>query len=258
LSTFQDLDGQRAKLDGGDGLAAPKGSSDARLADSIRERLREAILKGEAAPGEHLREVEIAARYDVSRGPVREALLQLEREGLVLLRRNRGAVVARLSRSDLDEVYSLRLALERLAVVEAVRHGTEADFATLDDVLHEFRGTTSSQPLTEQEAADQDVRFHDAVYRAAHHERLYVAWSSIRSQVYVLLLGRNVAGPDFREDTYFGHLELAYLIRARAEERVVNAIEGHLAASYVRVRASYLDGPPEPNAALSAVILKPI
>jgi DNA-binding GntR family transcriptional regulator len=221
LSTFQDVNG------------------DARLADSIHGRLRAAILSGQFAPGEHLREVEVAARYEVSRGPVREALLQLEREGLVLLRRNRGAIVARLSRADLEEVYSLRLALERLAVVQAVRHGTEADFATLDDVLHEFRGTDSSQPLTEQEAADQDVRFHDAIYRAAHHERLYVAWSAIRSQVYVLLLGRNVAGPDFREDTYFGHLELAYLIRARNEERVVKAIENHLASSYARVLASY-------------------
>ena len=230
MSTFQDVNG------------------DARLADSIHGRLRTAILSGQFAPGEHLREVEVAVRYDVSRGPVREALLQLEREGLVLLRRNRGAIVARLSRADLEEVYSLRLALERLAVAQAARHGTEADFATLDDILHEFRGTDSSQPLTEQasqgrdwleEAADQDVRFHDAIYHAAHHERLYVAWSAIRSQVYVLLLGRNVAGPDFREDTYFGHLELAYLIRARNEERVVKAIENHLAASYARVLASY-------------------
>jgi DNA-binding GntR family transcriptional regulator len=106
-----------------------------------------------------------------------------------------------------------------------------------------LKGAASSQPLTEQEAADQDVRFHDAIYRAAHHERLYVAWSSIRSQVYVLLLARNVAGPDFREDTYSGHLELTYLIRARNEERVVTAIENHLAASYARVRASQPLGP---------------
>jgi DNA-binding GntR family transcriptional regulator len=222
------------------------------LAASIRELLRTAILKGEYAPGERLREVEIAARHQVSRGPVREALLQLEQEGLVLLRRNRGAIVARLSRDDLEEVYSLRLALERLAVARAAQHGTEADFARLDAVLHEFRGTGSTQPLNEQEAAEQDVRFHDAVYRAAHHERLYAAWNSIRSQVYVLLLGRNVAGPDFREDTYFGHLELAYLIRARAEARVVTAIESHIQASYGRVLASYPAEPPVPLAVYSA------
>ncbi|MBV9545722.1 MAG: GntR family transcriptional regulator [Chloroflexi bacterium] len=209
------------------------------LAAAIRERLREAILRGDFTPGERLREVDIAGRHEVSRGPVREALLQLEQEGLVLLRRNRGAVVARLSRADLEEVYSLRLALERLAVARTVQHGTEVDFGVMDAVLHEFRGAASDQPLTEQQAADQDVRFHDAIYRAAHHERLYAAWRSIRSQVYVLLLGRNVAGPDFREDTYMGHLELAYLIRARDERRAVRAIEQHLEGSYQRVLASY-------------------
>jgi len=224
----------------------------ASLAASIRGRLRDSILRGDFAPGERLREVEIAARYEVSRGPVREALLQLEQEGLVMLRRNRGAVVARMSRADLEEVYSLRLALDRLAVARAARHGTEADFGVIDAVLHEFRGTGSDQPLTEQEAADQDVRFHDAVYRAAHHERLYASWSSIRSQVYVLLLGRNVAGPDFREDTYVGHLELAYMIRARDEPRVVAAIERHLEASYARVLASYPDEPPVTLAVYSA------
>ena len=104
----------------------------ASLAKSIRVRLREAILKGNFAPGAHLPEVEIAARYKVSRGPVREALAQLEQEGLVLLRRNRGAVVARLSRADLEEVYSLRLSLERLAVARAVRYGTDADFSELE------------------------------------------------------------------------------------------------------------------------------
>jgi DNA-binding GntR family transcriptional regulator len=61
----------------------------------------------------------------------------------------------------------------------------------------------------------------------------------------VLLLGRNVAGRDFREDTYLGHLELAYLIRARDKARVVNAIEQHLEASYARVLASYPGKGPE-------------
>jgi DNA-binding GntR family transcriptional regulator len=122
----------------------------------------------------------------------------------------------------------------------------------MDAVLHEFRGTASDQPLTEQQAADQDVQFHDAVYRAAHHDRLYAMWSSLRSQVYVLLLARNVAGPDFREDTYVGHLEIAYMIRARDEARVITAIENHLEASYARVLASYPGESPVPLAAYSA------
>src|SRR6476469_10949085 len=94
------------------------------LADDVVDRLRDAIFHGSFKPGEALREEQLAAMLDVSRGPVREALVQLEREGLVIVRRHRGATVARLSRRDLEEVYSLRLALERLAVQRAVRHAT--------------------------------------------------------------------------------------------------------------------------------------
>src|ERR1700730_17050560 len=107
------------------------------LAAAIRTRLREEILRGDFAPGERLREVEIAARHEVRRGAVCEALVQLEHEGLVMLRRTRGAVVARMSRANLEEVYSLRLALELLSFARAARLGTESDFGGKEDVLHE-------------------------------------------------------------------------------------------------------------------------
>src|SRR3954451_14400347 len=101
------------------------------LADDVVDRLRDAIFHGSFKPGEALREEQLAAMLDVSRGPVREALVQLEREGLVLVRRHRGATVARLSRGDLEEVYSLRLALERLAIQRAARLATERDFVAM-------------------------------------------------------------------------------------------------------------------------------
>ena len=128
---------------------------------------------------------------------MREALLQLEQEGLVCC----GVIAAPWSRACRGRTWKRSTACawrsKRLAVARAAQYGTEADFGVMDAVLHEFRGTGSDQPLTEQQAADQDVRFHDAVYRAAHHDRLYATWSGIRSQVYVLLLGRNVAGSRF-------------------------------------------------------------
>ena len=128
------------------------------LADDVADRLRDAILQGSFKPGEPLREEQLAVMLDVSRGPVRVALVQLEREGLVLVRRHRGATVARLSRSDLDEVYSLRLALEVLAVKRAVRYATEEDFAALDAVMVAFDMVLSRDP-SEKEVAELDVRF---------------------------------------------------------------------------------------------------
>src|ERR1700722_17271043 len=68
------------------------------LSDEVVDRLRDSILRGHFAPGDRLREEQLADALGVSRGPIRNALVQLEREGLVQRRRNRGAIVARLSR----------------------------------------------------------------------------------------------------------------------------------------------------------------
>ena len=99
------------------------------LSDDVTESIRAAILSGKLEPGARLREELLASSLRVSRGPVREALTKLERDGLVIVYRNRGAFVARLSYADLEEVYSLRRAIERLAVQRMLRLG---DAANLD------------------------------------------------------------------------------------------------------------------------------
>src|SRR5919198_5158015 len=86
------------------------------LAEEVADRIREAIYRGAYAPGAQLREVELSEALDVSRGPVREALLKLEREGLVRSAWHRGATVTTLTAADVSELDSLRSALEQLAV----------------------------------------------------------------------------------------------------------------------------------------------
>ena len=208
------------------------------LADDVVDRLRDAIFHGSFKPGEPLREEQLAAMLDVSRGPVREALVQLEREGLVIVRRHRGATVARLSRADLEDVYSLRLALERLAVQRAARYATDEDFAAMEAVLEGFDIALSRGP-SEKEVAELDVRFHDLIYRAARHQRLYDCWTNLRSQIYIFLLSRNVANPDFRTVTVTTHADLLEALRARDEARVTTLIEDHLRGAYDRVLQGY-------------------
>jgi DNA-binding GntR family transcriptional regulator len=211
------------------------------LADDVVDRLRDAIFQGSFKPGEPLREEQLAAMLEVSRGPVREALVQLEREGLVLVRRHRGATVARLSRSDLDEVYSLRLSLERLAMQRAARYATDEDFAALDAVMLSFDTVLSRSPSA-KEVAQLDVRFHDLIYRAARHQRLYDCWSNLRSQIYIFLLWRNVANSDFRDVTLNSHADLLEALRARDEARVTVLIEEHLRGAYERVLRGHAAG----------------
>lgn len=208
------------------------------LADDVVDRLRDAIFHGSYKPGEPLREEQLAAMLDVSRGPVREALVQLEREGLVIVRRHRGATVARLSRTDLDEVYSLRLALERLAMQRAVHNASERDFVALEAVLADFDVALARGP-SEKEIAELDVRFHDLIYQAARHQRLYDSWANLKSQIYIFLLSRNVANPDFREVTVKSHADLLESLRSRDEARATSEIEAHLRGAYDRVVLSY-------------------
>ncbi len=208
------------------------------LADDVVDRLRDAIFHGSFKPGEALREEQLAAMLDVSRGPVREALVQLEREGLVLVRRHRGATVARLSRTDVEDVYSLRLALERLAIQRATRYATEQDFAAMEVVLAAFNVAISRGP-SEKEVAELDVRFHDLIYQAARHQRLYDCWANLKSQIYIFLLSRNVVDPDFREITVKSHAALLEAIRTRDEARATTEIEAHLRGAYDRVVRGY-------------------
>jgi DNA-binding GntR family transcriptional regulator len=208
------------------------------LADDVVDRLRDAIFHGSFKPGEALREEQLAAMLDVSRGPVREALVQLEREGLVLVRRHRGATVARLSRSDLEDVYSLRLALERLAIQRATRYATDLDFAAMEAVLTAFDVAPSRGP-SEKDVAELDVRFHDLIYQAARHQRLYDCWANLKSQIYIFLLSRNVVDPDFRDITVKSHAALLEAIRMRDEARATTEIEDHLRGAYDRVVRAY-------------------
>lgn len=209
------------------------------LAEDVTERLREAILHGYFAPGQPLSEEQLARSLSVSRGPVRDALQQLEREGLIMTGANGRATIARLSRRDLDQVYSLRLALERLAMVEAMRNAKAADFEELEQIFHSMeRGITKG--MSAQDVADLDINFHDLIYRAARHDRLYDAWSNLKSQVYVFLLSRNLADPDYKgQVTVEGHAQLLDALRGGDEAYAMSAIEQHLRAAYSRIVKNY-------------------
>jgi DNA-binding GntR family transcriptional regulator len=207
-----------------------------KLGDEVADRLRAEILSGRRPAGEQLREVTLAQAMRVSRGPVREALAQLEREGLVISRRNHSAQVARLSRADLEEIQSLRQALGRLMVREVVRHATAKDLAELQGILDEM-SERSKADVSEQEAAELDVRFHDALCRASRHRRLYDIWISLRPQVHMLLLWHKVADSEFRQKLADSHRVLFQAIRDRDESRALALFEEHLCTTYEQVAA---------------------
>jgi DNA-binding GntR family transcriptional regulator len=207
----------------------------------VIDQLRDSILQGYFPPGARLREEQLAEALDVSRGPIRSALLQLEREGLVTRRRNRGAVVASLSRDDLEEVYSLRLAIEPVACTWATRHAVDTDLQQMQAVIDGYSKILTRR-VSDADAAEADLRFHDLVYDAARHKRLLRLWQDIRPQVYVFLLSRTyVRTREFRDIMVRGHGAIMSVISSGDEERAAELAAEHVRASYLRVLSGFTE-----------------
>jgi DNA-binding GntR family transcriptional regulator len=212
------------------------------LADDVVDHLRQLIMQGEFAPGARLREAPLAATLDVSRGPVRQALAQLEREGLVVHRPNRGSIVARLSRRDLEEVYSMRLAHEQVAMQWAATQATEADFTEMEAAVRRL-AVAFRKRITVQQAAQYDLAFHDLVYAAARHKRLQRAWAELRPQVYLFLLARRYVGTaEFASLMVEQHAALIQVLRAHDVGLAREEAERHVRRSYRRVVEGYSSG----------------
>lgn len=200
------------------------------LGDRVTDMLRESIVLGKVRPGEHLREPELAASMGVSRGPVREALAQLAREGLVIQRRHHSAQAAQWSIADIEEIYTLRLALEQLASQRAASMITEAQLETIDEILRDM--TKLQRDYSPREAAELDLMFHDVIYDAASHSRLQHAWQQLRGQVFAFLYSRNFAQRDFFETACQEHATIRDML-AEGDQRGLNRmIKVHLKGAY--------------------------
>ena len=106
------------------------------LRERVYEQLRHDILTCELMPGAEIREAELAARFEVSKSPVRDALISLEREGLVITIPRQGYRVAPVSISDMLDMFHLRAALERANMERIIRHASDGQLEALDQFKH--------------------------------------------------------------------------------------------------------------------------
>jgi DNA-binding GntR family transcriptional regulator len=207
------------------------------LADEATDRIRDAILNGELSAGEKAGEAELSRLLTVSRGPVREALVRLEQEGLVVSEWHKGTTVVDFTKSDILQLATLRLALEQMAAREASREATQEDFLR----LHEITARMQAARLAGNDVAlvRLDAEFHDAIYQAAHHRRLYAAWGTIRSQVALALLRRRALSDDYAGIVVSEHIELADVLASNDPVRMDRLITSHLETAYTRLLASF-------------------
>jgi DNA-binding GntR family transcriptional regulator len=211
--------------------------------DRVLAELRAAILTGTHPPGSRLLQVELAERYRSSRIPLREALRTLEAEGLVASAANRGAIVVPLDASDLAELYTFRLALERVTAREAAAR--RADLRPqVERWRAEVRASLARHDLEPLIVAD--AAFHAAIAQAAGNRHIRAAldarWAHIARAMRLYLRTST-----YDDHVWDEHAEIAEAIAAGDEDLAEALLGSHVqqSANVVLQRVSHPALPPE-------------
>jgi DNA-binding GntR family transcriptional regulator len=195
------------------------------LADGVTDQIRDGIITGQLRPGERLAEPELAALFQVSRSPVREALRRLEQEGLVVREANRSCYVWRPTTADVDEIFSLRTMLESLAAELIINELNEDDFNYLHEAIERQRQLIADNKSIE--LIHEDMSFHEYLCRRTGHTRLLEWWNQIISQWKMILYQRMQRTPQ----------EIMPLV-VRDHEAIVDAFRRQDLAEVIRLHRS--------------------
>lgn len=163
--------------------------------ESVATRLRHLILTRELRPGERLVQSELAGQLGVSRTPIREALHRLESDGLVKISPHKGASVADLSISELDEIYTIRIAIEGYGAYLAAQSITDEDLERLEVLVRRMREVFEQRDRWR--LLEVNRGFYAELYAIANQPRLY---ELIMKHIDLAELYRRMA---FAMDNYF-------------------------------------------------------
>jgi DNA-binding GntR family transcriptional regulator len=197
-------------------------SSESVTSQSIADALRVGILRGKLQGGQPLKQDEIAAQFGVSKIPVREALVQLKAEGLVNFYPNRGAFVSELSATEADEIYIMRIALEKEILAHAIPHLTVAHFKRAGEIL---AAIDSEENIAKWGELNWD--FHATLYSSAELPRIMEIIQTLHTNIarYLVLY---LAGMEYQKKSQREHRALLQACRAGDVEKAKDILEEHL------------------------------
>lgn len=201
------------------------------LRERIYEQLRADILNCALAPGAEIREGELALRFGVSKSPVRDALMHLQREGLVITLPRQGYRVSPVSLADVDDMFHLRAALERACMERIVRHASDEQLGSLDR-FRRFEDADWSGGFI-----DYNRSFHRGLAELGRNARMRDQLGDLIDQmervVRVSVANVNKGDPQMvvRE-----HCNLIDALQARDTRRAERIAERHIATAGMRVQ----------------------
>jgi DNA-binding GntR family transcriptional regulator len=209
--------------------AAPPRRSDRlvqqKLWEAAFDRLHADIVSGALAPGTKLIEADLAERFGVSRGPIREALRELVRRGLAVDRPRQGTSVSTLTESDLDEVFLIREALEVAAGLLAVVKARPEEIADLRSMA---KAIDAAYAMGDSERGlGLDLDFHRRLFSLSGSARLLAMFDQLAGQTLVLLGANHQTFGQQPRPPRGAHRKIVDAIAQRSEEALDRAVKEH-------------------------------
>ncbi len=199
------------------------------LKDQVNELLRDMIISGRFPPGTKLIEREVADNLGVSRAPVRDALLQLEKEGLVVNKPN-GRYVIELTERDIRELYQVRNALEKLAVELATQNIRGEQVAKLQHILKDMKDAQARRDWLA--FSKSDVETHRLIWRLSGNGHLESYLNSMSGPIF-MFVASNAEYLDWDEPLEL-HKELVDNITGGNILQAVQSIQRHMDSALER------------------------
>lgn len=198
------------------------------IRDQVYGNLRQEILSGVLEPGARIVEEEICKRYHVSRTPVRESLRKLENEKLLVHVPNKGAVVAAWSVKDVEEIFRLRVCLEKLVVSVVSEKMNSTNRKKLESTAFHLQQIIQGKKV-EQNLLFED--FHPILHEIADMPRLKNMVEGLQDYLHRVhhLLRRN---PERRKEAYKGHYKIAMALLKGDVVEAEKQMEEHLNSGY--------------------------
>lgn len=215
------------------------------LRDQVVRQIRTAIIEGRLKPNDHIIEADLTRQLGVSRTPVREALILLEQDGLVVSYPHRGSFVRTFTPQDVRSIYSMRTNLENFAGELIIEQLTPSDYQQLDNLIESQRIAITAGDFRQVRAID--MSFHQFIVNRSGHNLLIRNWQQIVAQIAAVLYIRAEVITDYDEylairdhslivDAYRKRdIDLLRAVNRKINERVagecVYAIESRIANS---------------------------
>ena len=194
------------------------------LKDQTATILRDLIVSGQIAPGSKITERNIAELLNISRMPARDALLDLERQGLVVNKPG-GRYVIQLGETEIRQLYQLRLTMEKLAVELAIQNGSAANVTAIEAKLAEMRRAITEADTTRYSASDLEM--HELIWQQAGNPYLVDMLHSMIGPIFMFIASQARLAEDWQESLRL-HEQLVETISARDVPAAHRSIEAHL------------------------------